>query len=342
MTDTPHVGEGASPAGAAPIARFVPRRSFGLKLMLVSALAVIMSIPALFVFAINLDRSSRADQAVAEVSQARGGAQSVVGPFLVAPYDRDVVETVPDPDGGPAMQRIRTVSGPLVLYAKTGAADVRVTTEILHRGIHDVPVFAADAAFTARFELADAVEAAPADAAVRWEDARIYLGLSDLRGARAGATATIDGEAIELTPADNRGGAAWSRGHPAGEAPALVGDYSGLRLVATPPIAVSPAQSALAVEARLAFTGAERLALTAFAQDTSAAMSGDWPSPSFGGGFSPAERDWGEQGFSASWRVRWISAALANARCNSWSWWARWTPSAIAMRSLKWWNRLSR
>ena len=54
----------------------IPRRSVGLKLLLVCVMAVLMSIPALFVFLLLNDRTHRAEQVTEDVSQVVGGAQT--------------------------------------------------------------------------------------------------------------------------------------------------------------------------------------------------------------------------------------------------------------------------
>ena len=64
----------------------LPARSMGLKLLLVCALALLMAIPALFVFGILMERSSRADQVAREVGQTVGGPQTFLGPGVAVPY----------------------------------------------------------------------------------------------------------------------------------------------------------------------------------------------------------------------------------------------------------------
>ncbi|WP_418152535.1 inner membrane CreD family protein [Litorimonas sp. RW-G-Af-16] len=53
---------------------FFAGRSSGLKLIIVCALVLLMSIPAMFISYISYERSSRADDVTREVSQDYGGA----------------------------------------------------------------------------------------------------------------------------------------------------------------------------------------------------------------------------------------------------------------------------
>ena len=61
-------------------------RSMGLKLLVVCALAVFMTIPALFVMGLVGERTERAADVVREISGYSGGQQSFLGPTLAVPY----------------------------------------------------------------------------------------------------------------------------------------------------------------------------------------------------------------------------------------------------------------
>ena len=79
----------------------LPARSMGLKLLMVCALALVMAIPALFVFALLMDRTHRADQVTHDVSQLMGGPQTFLGPVIAVPYDAPPLAAgQPRQDGG--------------------------------------------------------------------------------------------------------------------------------------------------------------------------------------------------------------------------------------------------
>ena len=60
--------------------------SMGLKLIVVCGLALVMIIPALFVWLLIDDRSKRATDVVNEISEYVGGQQTFLGPTLAIPY----------------------------------------------------------------------------------------------------------------------------------------------------------------------------------------------------------------------------------------------------------------
>src|SRR5579863_718425 len=65
----------------------IDSRSMGVKLIVVCALALIMTIPALFVGNLVEDRTRRAADVVQEISGHVGGQQTFLGPTLAVPYE---------------------------------------------------------------------------------------------------------------------------------------------------------------------------------------------------------------------------------------------------------------
>ena len=236
--------------------------------------------------------------ASAEVGGLAGGPQSVMGPVVIVPYERDVLQD----------NKVQTVIGQLVLSAESGTATVELDSELRRRGLQNVPVYTMEAAFEASFNAARLVEAAPAGARIRWPEGRIYLGLSDLRGVRA-ASLDVDGQALELSPADAGGGAM------AGSAYAPYGPPLGsLRLVGAPLRFLEQEDArAFNVRAQLTAGGAARVGLAAFARDTTLSVRADWADPSFDGGVLPTTREVADDGFSASWTIPYLARGAPGA-----------------------------
>ena len=271
--------------GGFDISRLVPQRSFGLKLILVCTLALMMAVPALFVWALIYQRSSDANRAINDVAQLRGGMQDLMGPAITVPFERDIIANVN------GVNQVQTVQGRTVLYADTGTADAKLETEVRRRGLHDVPVYTANAVFNATFTPSRIAAEAPSGARLKWSEARVYMGLGDLRGAKE-VNLALGGRTLELAPVE-------SANAYGGSNRSMVSAPLGWIFGAPP--------GTLVADARLRISGAQRIAVAAFAKDTVITMAGDWGSPSFDGNFLPDERSVTKDGFTATWRIPFLA-----------------------------------
>ena len=275
---------------ATPIPR-LPSRSMGLKLLLVCALALVMSVTALFVFLLLYDRTHRAEQVSGEISQLVGGEQTFLGPVLAVPYQLP-----------PAKAGEGAIRGVYVLFPTTGDARVVSRSQVRKRSLFKVPVWQADLDLSSRFDLAQATSLGPQNATYDWSRAEFLVGVSDPRGARSDAMMTVGGKTLALAPAvladsvgsDPNGGQTTSALRMFG---ARVGDPRALGQTFT-------------VSAALKFSGAERLSVLPWAKTTTFTAKGDWPHPSFDGGFLPVSRTVRDDGFEARWSVPFIARGI--------------------------------
>ncbi len=273
------------------VGAYMPKRSFGLKLLLVCALALVMAIPTMFVWGLVHERSTNADRAVAEVSQARGGQQIVLGPLLVIPYSQTYTDKTPN-NSGVMVETQHTRQGQFVVFAKNGAAIADLKTEMLQRGLHRVPVFDVKVDYTASFDLEEAMMNQPRGARFHWEDARIHMGMSDLRGVKDEVVYEVNGQKVSLGPGDN------SISNPVAD---MMAPLKGLLLNES---------SKFDLTANMHLTGAQRIGFAAFAQNTKINLDGDWTAPSFEGGFLPTDRSFTDAGFSAEWSVPFLARGM--------------------------------
>ncbi len=299
MTDETSPGLGAPRAGAGPsLGAYVPRRSTGLKLILVCALALMMAIPALFVYGVVYERSRGAEQAVSDVSRLVGGAQTALGPVLAVPYAR-----APNPEKPDAL-----VYGVAVAYAETGAVTAEVAVEERERGIHLVPVFEADLRFSARFDPAALRQAVPADADPIWADAGIYMGVSDTRGVKEAFALTFGGRSIAIEPA--------GQAHAPEGGGYRIAPNAGVALAGGRLPDLEAAEGPIEATATMRISGAQRLAFGPFAKETTASLASNWDDPSFTGGFLPDAHTAGDpdaSGFTAEWRVPYLARGIPGA-----------------------------
>ena len=261
-------------------------RSMGIKLMVVSFLALLMGIPALFVTSIVEDRTNRAKDVVQEISSHVGGQQTFLGPVLTIPY------TVPPKSKGDFAE-----TGAYVVFPVQGDAAVKVRTEQRRRSLFKVPVFQADLNFDAAFDLAGVPSSLPPEAIPDWSRAGIVVGVSSAHGALADATLTINGKVVDFTPAPDISDANLQQRLP------LTYLGVGAKDVAQP-------NATFRVTAALRFSGAQRLAVLAYGKTSHLTVEGDWPSPGFDGTFLPVKRSVSPQGFTGEWLVPFIARGV--------------------------------
>ena len=272
----------------------LPTRSTGLKFLLVCALAALMGIPMLFVYGVQHDRLNRFEQVRDEVSRYEGGPQTVLGPVIFVPYEKQVVGT--DSNN---KQVASVFHGEAVVFAETGEADVQLKGEERKRAIYTIPVFHTQIGFKAHFDSAEAARAlADLDATAHydWSKARLALGVSSSVGILQDIKLTLPGGvARELKPI---GSAAVSTDP--GSTSSTSGTFS---LVAAQIGDLLKAGQPFDVSAALDLSGAERFSIASFAKNTTARMSAQWPDPSFEGGFLPTQRTITKTGFTAQWNA---------------------------------------
>ena len=299
---------------------FMPNRSIGLKLIIVCALVLLMAIPAMFISYIAFERSGRADEVTREISQRYGGEQYISGPMVVVPY------AVADAGGHLAETGFYTV------FAETGEAVFEnMGTDIRQRSLFKVPTYEGTGRLTSRF---GTVKSLTKDSGLilKWEQAKLVVALSDVRGLNADVTAQIDGVgARKFEPADINEYPDMSASSlkPAVQKIAVSGPNRRVSHIPTPAehhgwmrshqnqsyLSV-PIGDVLAKDApfkavvKLSVSGVSRFGVAPFAQSTQVKLSSDWADPGFSGGFPPQDRDISGAGFNASWSVPYLRRGI--------------------------------
>lgn len=266
-------------------------RSLGVKLMVVGILALLMTIPALFVNGLVQDRSARASEVARSVGGVSGGQQTFLGPVLAVPYTRSESGKEKPVD-----------QGVYVIFPAQGEADVVTKSEIRHRSLFRVTVYSATIAFKASFDLADSGINLPINTALDWTRAELITGASDSRGALADATMTSEGVTRSM-------GVSALLNHVqlnASDRPELGLKAFGLRAGN----AVGRGAK-FEIRANLRFSGSERLTVLPFGRTSSIKIRGDWPNPSFNGGFLPVSQSVTPTGFQANWSIPSIARGVS-------------------------------
>lgn len=266
----------------------IKSRSMGLKLFIVCALALAMTIPAFFVDDLVDERTHRANDVVKEISSHSGGQQTFLGPTLAIPYTVQAQSAAE-----------RTRHGVYLVFPAQASAALKTRTEERRRSLFKVPVFQADLDFSASFDLTGIPASAPQNAELDWSGAEFIVGVTDARGALSDGTLTTGGKTFTLAPAA------------ISETLALGADLTQqTKLTLFGAKADILPNSKFIASASMRFSGAQRIAILAYGKTTHLAMQGDWPNPSFDGGFLPISRSITPAGFTADWSVPFIARGV--------------------------------
>ncbi len=258
------------------------------RVIVLGVLIAIVLIPLYMVHDMVMERYDRSQQVAQEVASQWGEAQMIAGPVVTVPYLVHVQET----ENGARTERVER------RYANFLPENLAITatakTEKRYKSIYELLVYAADIHFSGTIPSPDlaALHLKPAD--VLWDQATIALGVSDMGGIRQ-LTLKLDGK--PLTPV-----------------PGMLRDQmfaSGVH---------ASLQSANALSAHdfaidLQLNGSGELQFLPMGNETTVAISADWPHPGFIGNFLPAERQIDAKGFTARWSV----SALARSYPQSWT-----------------------
>ncbi|MGA2218080.1 MAG: inner membrane CreD family protein, partial [Terracidiphilus sp.] len=267
-------------------------RSMGVKLIIVCVLALLMTIPSFFVGGLVEERTTRASDVIKEISNDVGGQQTFLGPTLAIPY------TVPALTKGSVEEH-----GTYLVFPVQGGATVRTRAEERHRSLFKVPVFQADLRLDAAFDLTTVPAAAPTGAVLDWSQAELVVGATDARGALSDCMLTADGKSETFVPANNINGLSLDRyGNQNQRTP--------LTLFGVMVWKLAQPKAKFQVSTTMRFSGAQRIAILAYGRDTHLNLEGDWPNPSFDGGFLPVKRTVSPQGFSGEWAVPYIARGI--------------------------------
>lgn len=272
----------------------------GFRFIMMGLLTLAMCLPLIAVSDIINERSRYRTNTIAELGREWGGAQMLVGPFLVLPVEeRKMVEKQVlrrHPVTGASMrgengQQLYDIveveklvrSTPLYVLPKTLVAQSSTATEIRARGIFDVPVYRAKATLAFVFDAKAAARFVGAKQSILWDQARIEMGLSSNRGLRGDVALKQDGKYVPLSPRADGAGIS-----------AVVGDP----------------RNAQNFNLSLDLNGADSLYFTAAGQNSQVTLTSDWPHPSFRGAFLPDSRDVNDAGFTASWHIPHMARSL--------------------------------
>jgi inner membrane protein len=288
------------------------RHSITIKLLAIGFLLLLLLIPTSMVESLISERAEFRDQALEEVSGKWGGPQLLTGPVLVLPY----YTTARDAKDRPVTS---TAYACFLPDSLTATGDLLPETR--QRGLYDLVVYRAKLHINGVFQTDALANWDIAPAAVKWNEAFLATGISDLKGIRNAVVLHWDTTARPFEP-----GVPVAEALPYGSAPKATSmtstissphGYVDEQLATATGNTMSmaglnvrvPIGDAAALGARHVFSfdldlnGSTGLLVAPLGRTTNVQLASSWPSPSFIGAFLPRERSVKPDGFRAAWTV---------------------------------------
>jgi inner membrane protein len=251
------------------------RESLTIKLLTIGILILLLLIPLNMVQDLVRERQSRSNDVIAEVSENWSRAQTLSGPILTIPYTS--YEQVTQDKETKTIAYIRYMH----LLPDQLLIDGDIAPEKLHRGIYDVVVYKSALGAKGVFNLADVAESGINPEDIKWSQAVINLGITDMRGITEQIVLNLPNQKLACQP---------------GLKNATLGEGGVHADIDLTGLETLPFDFALNLK------GSSFLNFLPLARTTEVGLKSDWTSPSFIGAFLPATRD-AVNGFPATWKV---------------------------------------
>ncbi len=252
---------------------FWERNRILIKGLLIGFLILIMLIPAAFVNSLVIEREGRQEEVVNEVSSKWAERQTITGPVLMLPY-----KTVEKTTDGKLVEKVSMV------YLLPDELHINGTMEPKEkkRSLYSVLLFRSDVKISGKFNAAPLQSLQIPAESVNWQDARLAMNVSDVRGIEDQVQLEWNGNKQFLD--------------------AGVPDNKLLKEGLSSPVAMN-AQTQSTFSINISLRGSGHLYFTPVGKTTEMDLSANWKDPAFDGAYLPTTSDITDKSFKAHWKI---------------------------------------
>lgn len=247
------------------------RNSISLKLIIVVSLSLLLLIPSLKIRQLINEREIRKNETLSEITDKWGKSQLVNGPVLIIPYTKRVFKN--KTDYSDHIHYFHILPSNLKI-------DGEINPDIRYRGIYKVITYNSNLSFTGNFNWNDLSNWPNKYHKILWEDARIVVGISDLKGVTKNVALNWNNKKLKFSP----------------------GKSSCTMFTSGINTEVDIQQNSNNVfELKLSLNGSESIYFTPLGSSTEVNITSTWNTPSFDGHFLPQKHEITDSGFYATW-----------------------------------------
>lgn len=270
------------------------------RIVLVLLIGIGLMIPMTMIMGLIAERQNAQRGVLSDIAQSSTGEQSIVGPVLVVPYKRKVIQTQTFKDDKGVEREKKTeqiFDETLALLPEALQIDGDVSTFEKRRGIYTARLYTAPLRIKGRFVVPKGYYAQGGAGAYDFRSARLAIGIADPRGIKNSPALILGEHKVAFV----------SGAHAPGMAAGMHADLG---------FASDKQATAIDFAFDLELQGMERLWFVPTGKSTQVSLKSNWPHPSFYGRYLPEPKAAGEanpaQGFTATWRTSHFSTNLAS------------------------------
>ncbi len=247
-----------------------------LKVLIIGVIAIALLVPKFLILELIHERQETAEMTTKEVMQTWSLPQTVRGPVLSIPY----IERTFDKDGNETTEK----KGNFYLLPGNLQIKGEIFPQKRSRSIYEAVIYETELDIGGSFAKSDFrnLNIAPDD--VLWEEAKLLVAISDLRGINNRVSCTLNDSAYAFIP---------------GMENHLLGN-NGISL---PLSHLSETSFPSSFQFTLRLKGSEELNFAPLGETTEVTMRSSWNDPGFTGNFLPAEHTIDKDGFTAKWKI---------------------------------------
>ena len=246
------------------------KNSISLKLFAVVVLGILLLIPTFMIMGLVEERKDRRDEAIREVGSKWGEEQTLVGPILSVPYQRDTT----------TQQYVHFLPSKLNISGN-------IAPRMLQRGIYEIIAYNTNLRFEGEFEAPNLSNIDISSNLFSWDKAIISMGIPDTRGLEEEIKLSWIDQEYTLVPVSE----------------GKIKDIGSRIGVKVPLPNYTNPQQKYSYSFEVKLNGTQALNFIPVGGETNIELESDWNNPSFDGAFLPDEREIRDDGFSASWKV---------------------------------------
>lgn len=279
----------------------IERYSVTVKLLAIGFLTLLLLIPLGMIRSLINERNYTRTSAVQEITSKWSAEQIVTGPSIAIPYTQERIVN----------DKREVITRHLLLLPEE--LDVRANTvvEKRKRGIYDASVYKAEILLAGAFNMGEIAKEGIKREDIRFDKARVIMGISDLKGIREVVSLQLNGETFSMEPGIPVedlfiGGMDmynYETGKSVGPNVSTGIFASGLNVRPDSLLEGVMTNEKIPFTVTLNLNGSTGLYIVPVGKVTTTTFQSDWTTPSFGGDFLPEGHDISDEGFSASWKI---------------------------------------